>query len=85
MSKSIRWVSGPTSIDLLERARRLAVRSLRRLAFTLVSLSRVLRRPPTVAAPDSLSFEFHADAGAPEGALYVNGVRVGSIEGVRRL
>jgi hypothetical protein len=29
--------------------------------------------------------EFHADAGAPEGALYVNGRFVGWIEGVTRL
>lgn len=29
--------------------------------------------------------EFYADAGAPEGALYVNGKLVGHIEGVTRL
>jgi hypothetical protein len=29
--------------------------------------------------------EFHADAGAPEGALYVNGVLVGHLTGVSRL
>jgi hypothetical protein len=29
--------------------------------------------------------EFHADAGAPEGALYVNGKLVGHIQGVQRL
>jgi hypothetical protein len=29
--------------------------------------------------------EFHAEAGAPEGALYVNGRLVGRIEGVTRL
>jgi hypothetical protein len=29
--------------------------------------------------------EFHAEAGAPEGALYVDGVLVGHIHGVNRL
>jgi hypothetical protein len=29
--------------------------------------------------------EFHAEAGAPEGALYVNGEFVGYVPGVRRL
>ena len=29
--------------------------------------------------------EFHAEAGAPEGALYVNGEFVGFVPGVRRL
>jgi hypothetical protein len=29
--------------------------------------------------------EFHAEAGAPEGALYVDGRFVGHIVGVRRL
>jgi hypothetical protein len=29
--------------------------------------------------------EFHADAGAPEGALYVDGVLVGHLTGVTRL
>ena len=30
-------------------------------------------------------FEFHAEAGAPEGALYVDGRLVGWLSGVRRL
>jgi hypothetical protein len=30
-------------------------------------------------------FEFHAEAGAPEGALYVDGELVGRLPGVRRL
>jgi hypothetical protein len=31
------------------------------------------------------SLEFHAEAGAPEGALYVNGELVGFVAGVNRL
>jgi hypothetical protein len=37
---------------------------------------------PTAAAPH---LEFHADAGAPEGALYLDGRLVGWVQGVTRL
>jgi len=36
-------------------------------------------------APREPHFEFHAEAGAPEGALYVDGELVGRLPGVRRL
>jgi hypothetical protein len=39
--------------------------------------------PPTPPVPAVL--EFYADAGAPEGALYLDGELVGWIPGVRRL
>jgi len=43
----------------------------------------------TLSEPEALTpepwIEFYADAGAPEGALYVNGELVGYIEGVTRL
>ncbi len=35
--------------------------------------------------PTERVLEFHADAGAPEGALYVNGQLVGHVLGVTRL
>jgi hypothetical protein len=38
------------------------------------------------AGQDSVEFHaYHRDAGAPEGALYVNGELVGFVSGVRRL
>lgn len=38
------------------------------------------------AEPGALpSVEFHAEAGAPEGALYIDGVLVGHLVGVSRL
>lgn len=40
------------------------------------------KAPETPAAPQ---LEYHAEAGAPEGALYVNGQLAGWISGVRRL
>ena len=37
------------------------------------------------AGPLGSVYEFHAEAGAPEGALYVDGLLVGRLEGVLRL
>ena len=43
------------------------------------------RRIPAVLPRASGTIEFHAEAGAPEGALYVDGRLVGWIGGVNRL
>ena len=62
-------------------------RSLRRLAAGLCRLSRALARPADHGRPVPASLprlEYHADAGAPEGALYVDGEYVGRLD-VRRL
>ncbi len=56
---------------------RLASRTLDGLAARLS-----LAEPPV---PAERWLEFHADAGAPEGALYVNGQLVGHVLGVTRL
>lgn len=63
--------------------RRLAATLLHGASLALASLASRLvaaegRRPEPV-------LEFHADAGAPEGALYVDGRLVGYVTGVRRL
>ena len=44
-----------------------------------------LHEPPASSDSAAPVLEFHAEAGAPEGALYVNGRLVGHLEGVRRL
>jgi hypothetical protein len=50
-------------------------------------LDAVAERLALVEAPAQAEpvFEYHGDAAAPEGALYVNGVLVGHVLGVRRL
>ena len=73
----------------------LEVPALRRgLAVTLRAASRLLQRmaqklAATPARSRALAqtplLEFHAEAGAPEGALYVDGALVGHLVGVRRL
>ena len=55
-----------------------------RLASTALS-PRMATRKHTLGAEHTLVTEFHADAGAPEGALYVNGQLVGRLLGVNRL
>ena len=65
----------PLAATLLRQASRLLTRLARKLAMAR-------------AAPQRQSeprFEFHAEAGAPEGALYLDGKLVGYLPGVTRL
>jgi hypothetical protein len=62
------------------------------MAAVLVTAGRALdalalRVMPAASAPPppELLLEFHAEAGAPEGALYVDGQLIGHLEGVTRL
>jgi hypothetical protein len=67
----------------------------RLVAGTLLAASRLLDRlaqrlaavPAVVIAIDASAsrYEFHAEAGAPEGALYVDGRLVAVVPGVTRL
>jgi hypothetical protein len=58
-----------------------ASRTLHRLALHLGQASSAQPVPSGL----SLSLEFHAEAGAPEGALFVDGCLVAHLRGVRRL
>ena len=89
MSKTLQAWSGPLSAppaSPLVPLRQLAAVSLRRASRLLARLARKLaaaservpaRRPPEL--------EFYAEAGAPEGALYLDGELVGHLQGVTRL
>ena len=61
------------------------------VAATLLAGSRALDRLALrlthvdVRAPADPLLEFYAEAGAPEGALYVDGRLVGTVSGVNRL
>lgn len=66
------------------RARSLAATLLRTASRTLESLAtRLALQPPAPVLEPVL--EYHGEAGAPEGALYVNGQLVGRVLGVTRL
>ena len=89
MSKSLQAWSGPLSAppaSPLYPLRQLAAVSLRRASRLLARLARklaVVRAPVLARRPPEL--EFYAEAGAPEGALYLNGELVGHLPGVTRL
>lgn len=65
-------------------ATRLLASGLRSTSQVLARLSRLLSR--RVRAPDRPPvLEFYAEAGAPEGALYLDGQLLGRLPGVTRL
>ena len=66
------------------RAREVAALTLRTLGRALETLACRLALRPAEPTVDP-RFEFHAEAGAPEGALYVDGVLIGRLPGVTRL
>jgi len=84
LSKS--WALAPSAPNLSPSPslRRFAARPLRRAGQHLARLARRLASTERRPAADPM-LEFHAEAGAPEGALYVDGQRVGVLPGVTRL
>jgi hypothetical protein len=67
-------------------ARRAAAASLRSASALLARLAQRLAVPAPAPRPSvAPRLEFYAEAGAPEGALYLDGQLVGFVEGVRRL
>jgi hypothetical protein len=81
----IKELSGPGDEALVYEAWRLRLaRGLMRTSAALTRLALVLTqvRGKTVQRPE---LEFYAEAGAPEGALYVDGRLVAHVPGVTRL
>jgi hypothetical protein len=70
--------------DSDHRTRLWATALLRAGSRLLDSLAARLALAPRAATLDRV-IEFHAEAGAPEGALYVDGQLVGHVLGVTRL
>ncbi len=68
-----------------EWARRAIAIALRRVSASLVRLSRRMVRPSAQVVDQDARLEFYAEAGAPEGALYLDGRLVGQLRGVQRL
>lgn len=67
-----------------QRARTLAATLLRATSRTLESLATRLAFKPLAPTTEPV-LEYHGEAGAPEGALYVDGQLVGHVLGVTRL
>jgi hypothetical protein len=70
-----------------EAARRLAALVLLSISAALARLSHRLFAETVASAAEPVEprLEFHAEAGAPEGALYVDGELAGWVAGVQRL
>lgn len=83
--KMTTWTLEPQRRPLWERLRQIAAPGLRRTGVQLAVLARHWQCSPTLRSTDSPVLEFYAEAGAPEGALFVDGQRVGVLDGVRRL
>lgn len=65
--------------------RQVAARMLRAAGQALDRLALRLTTPPLPLRGLDIGREFHAQAGAPEGALYVNGQLIGHLPGLERL
>ena len=67
--------------------RRLLVGILRAASHSLAQLSRAISAAERARDRNrgELVYEFYAEAGAPEGALYVDGKLIGYVPGVTRL
>ena len=80
--KELRWHRA--SAPMHHPVRQAAAASLQCLGSALCRLAVALTTEVRTTPRDPL-LEFHAEAGAPEGALYVDGRLVGWLPGVRRL
>ncbi len=75
------WTYGVTR----SHGRQRLATALRLASRTLAQLARQLGRPMARGRQRDPVLEFYAEAGAPEGALYVDGQLVGRLPGVNRL
>jgi len=66
-------------------ARQVVARGLHGASVMLARLAQRLATPRRRTSSAEARLEFHAEAGAPEGALYLDGRLVGWLQGVKRL
>lgn len=87
MIKNLPWSDRPAERAPNRPLRLLAALLLRAASAALARAARRLaqaeKRPP--ATVQAVVLEFYAEAGAPEGALYADGVLVGYLPDVKRL
>ena len=80
-----RWQAYGPPHPATRAARRAAGGMLAGLSILLGRLAQRLAAPSARPTTGDVKIEFYAEAGAPEGALYVDGQLVGWIDGVARL
>ena len=86
MSKSLQGLSPSLGVPRGSAWRQVAATALRQASRVLARLARKLAVAHAAphARPEPV-LEFYAEAGAPEGALYLDGKLVGHLHGVTRL
>lgn len=86
MSKPLQGFYSPLAAPRGSLARPLAAWALRSASVALARLSRRVRAAQAAQRAQRVpELEFYLEAGAPEGALYLDGEYVGHVPGVRRL
>ena len=86
MSKSLYGFDGPFAAPSGRPLRQFAALTLRQSSRMLARLARKLAARRRFASQQRApELEFYAEAGAPEGALYLDGELVGHLAGVSRL
>ncbi len=85
MIKSLPWSYHPEEHALENRLRHAVAAVLRGASRVLSRVARRVAAPPRVRHAHIGHLEFYAEAGAPEGAVYADGILVGYLSGVNRL
>lgn len=86
MSKTLQAFDGPLAVPPVSVPRRALAAALRLASLALSRLARRVHMARVRRSHQRLpELEFYAEAGAPEGALYIDGELVGMLPGVSRL
>lgn len=85
MHKSWSAPVGPLAPSVSDTARRWMAHALHQAGARLQRWAQVWQPAADAQSPADARLEFHAEAGAPEGALYLDGQRIGVLPGVTRL
>ena len=85
MIKSLPWSYHPAEHAFEHRLRHAVAAVLRGASRMLSRLARRIAASKKVRHADIGHLEFYAEAGAPEGAIYADGLLIGYLTGVNRL
>ena len=85
MIKNLPWSYHPAEHALEHRLRHAVAAVLRGTSRMLSRLARRIAASKKAHRAEIGHLEFYAEAGAPEGAIYADGLLVGYLTGVKRL
>ena len=85
MIKVLPWSYHPAEHAIEHRLRHTVATGLRGASLILSRFARRIATSRQVHRVDINHLEFYAEAGAPEGAIYADGLLIGYLTGVKRL